>query len=134
MTEGAMAGEDKPLGGPDLEEGIAEEYLGEGRPLVGHAGGEAVLLVRAGQEIFATGATCTHYGGPLGGGLVGGHIVRCPWHHARFDLRTGEGAGAPELNPIACWQVRRADGRVSVTGKRDASSPSRLPSRGPDSV
>ena len=31
----------------------------DGRPLVGHAGGEAVLLVRAGQEIFATGATCT---------------------------------------------------------------------------
>ncbi|HEU0107683.1 MAG TPA: hypothetical protein VFT38_16000, partial [Vicinamibacteria bacterium] len=56
-----MGGGDK-LTGPDLEAGIAWDDLRDGTPLVGHAQGEAVLLVRRGEEVFATGAACTHYG------------------------------------------------------------------------
>jgi hypothetical protein len=39
---------------------------------VGHVDEEAVLLARRGSEVFATGATCTHYGGLLGAGLMVG--------------------------------------------------------------
>jgi NADPH-dependent 2,4-dienoyl-CoA reductase/sulfur reductase-like enzyme/nitrite reductase/ring-hydroxylating ferredoxin subunit len=124
-----MGSEDNVLTGPDLERGVAEEELRDGTPLVGHARGEGVLLVRRGEEVFATAASCTHYGGPLGEGLVVGDTVRCPWHHARFSLRTGEAIGAPALNPIPCWQVRRADGQLSVSLKREASPPSRVPMR-----
>ena len=59
-----MSGEQK-LSGPDLSQGITLAELGDGKMLLGHAGGEAVLLVRQGNEIFAVGATCTHYSGPL---------------------------------------------------------------------
>ena len=79
-----------------------------------------MLLVRRGEEIFAAGAQCTHYGGPLAEGLVVGDTVRCPWHHACFSLRTGEAVRAPALNPIAAYQVVRDGERVRVGEKLPA--------------
>jgi apoptosis-inducing factor 3 len=114
-----------PRDGPDLRRGIPVEALVEGDMLVGRVGGDAVLLARAGEEFFATAATCTHYGGPLAEGIVAGDTVRCPWHHARFSLRTGEALCAPALNPIARWAVERRDGMVYVTHKLDVPGGSR---------
>jgi NADPH-dependent 2,4-dienoyl-CoA reductase/sulfur reductase-like enzyme/nitrite reductase/ring-hydroxylating ferredoxin subunit len=110
-------GEEQKLSGPDLSEGVALSELGDGKMMLGHAGGEAVLLARRGEEIFAVGATCTHYSGPLSEGLLVDGTVRCPWHHACFDLRTGAPLRAPALNPIPCYEVMRQRGRVRV-GKR----------------
>ena len=103
--------------GPDLARGVDVEMLEDGVPLLGHVGEEAVMLVRRGTEIFAIGATCTHYGGPLAEGLVVGDTVRCPWHHACFSLRTGEAERPPALNPVACFKVERQGSKVSVGDK-----------------
>src|SRR5262249_34893612 len=91
----------------------------DGEPLLGHAKGEPVLLVRRGADLLAIGATCTHYGGPLAEGLIDGHEVRCPWHHACFDLRTGEALRAPALSPVACWNVELRNEKIVITGKRE---------------
>src|SRR5437868_1820297 len=98
------------LSGPDLAEGIALAHLAEGAMLLGHAHGEQILLTRRGNDVFATGAICTHYGGPLADGLVVGDTVRCPWHHACFSLRTGAAVRAPALAAIACWRVEQRNG------------------------
>jgi NADPH-dependent 2,4-dienoyl-CoA reductase/sulfur reductase-like enzyme/nitrite reductase/ring-hydroxylating ferredoxin subunit len=92
--------------------------------VVGHVGSEEVLLVRSGSELFAVGAHCSHYHGPLADGIVVGHSVRCPWHHACFDLRSGEAVRAPALAPVDCWTVEQRDGRIFVKGKRE---PARAP-------
>src|SRR5262245_58354848 len=105
--------------GPDLAQGIPADDLPDGHMLLGHVGDEAVLLARRGGQIFAIGATCTHYGGPLAEGLMVADTVRCPWHHACFSLRTGEALHAPALSPVACWSVEQRDGRISVQGKRE---------------
>ena len=92
-----MVQEEKKLAGPDLTQGIARDELPDGGMLVGHAGDEPILLVRRGSEVFAVGAQCTHYQGPLAEGLVVGDTVRCPWHHALFRFAHGRspaGAGA----------------------------------------
>jgi len=115
-----MSGEQQ-LTGPDLTLGVPSRELADGGTLLGHAEGEAVLVVRRGAELFAIGATCTHYGGPLAEGLVVGETVRCPWHHACFSLRTGEAVRTPALNPVASWSVEERDGRLFVTGKRAAT-------------
>ncbi|HXN31148.1 MAG TPA: Rieske 2Fe-2S domain-containing protein [Polyangiaceae bacterium] len=75
------------LKGADLEkDGLAEADLSEGTPVEGRAAGEGVIVVRRGADIFAIGAHCSHYGGPLAEGVVTGDSIRCPWHHARLDL------------------------------------------------
>ena len=119
-----MAEAQTPLAGPDLAQGIAlSEFSGE--TLLGHVGDQAVLLVRSDAEIFAIDAHCSHYHGPLAEGLVVGDSIRCPWHHACFDLRTGEAARAPALTPLAVWQVERESDRIFVRQKRDAPKPRR---------
>jgi apoptosis-inducing factor 3 len=102
---------------PDFGEGIAIGTLSEGGMLVGRVAGEDVLLARAGDELFAVGAHCTHYHGPLVDGLVVGDTVRCPWHHACFSLRSGEALRAPALDPIACWRVERRGDMAFVREK-----------------
>jgi NADPH-dependent 2,4-dienoyl-CoA reductase/sulfur reductase-like enzyme/nitrite reductase/ring-hydroxylating ferredoxin subunit len=114
-----MGGEQAKLSGPDLAAGIPEGELPADAPVLGHAGGEAVLLVRRGADVLAVGATCTHYGGPLAEGLVTGDQVHCPWHHACFDLRSGAPVGGPGLSPIPCFTVERAAGRIRVGAKRE---------------
>lgn len=103
--------------GPDFEAGIPESTLADGGMLVGRVGEHSVLLARRGAEVFAIDASCTHYGGPLGEGLLVAETVRCPWHHACFSLRTGEAIAAPALAPVNCWRVERNDGRLRVREK-----------------
>src|SRR5580692_6042267 len=117
-----MADDKTPPAGPDLTLGVAlSEFTGE--TLLGHVGGEDVLLVRSGSDIFAIDAYCSHYHGPLAEGLVVGESIRCPWHHACFDLRTGEPARAPALDALAVWRVEREGNRVVVRQKADQPKP-----------
>jgi hypothetical protein len=83
--------------------------------------------------VFAVGATCTHYGGPLAEGVVAGGQVRCPWHHACFDVRTGEAVAAPAIDPLPCWRVERDGARVMVGERRPRPEPDALPAA-PESV
>src|SRR3954451_18044384 len=107
--------------GPDLTLGVPIETIADGAMLRGHVGEDAVLLARRGDEFFAVGATCTHYGGPLEQGLMVEDTVRCPWHHACFSLRTGEALRAPALSHLACWSVQRRDDKIFVREKAAAT-------------
>ena len=123
-------GQSQPSG-PDLALGLAFAQLADGAMLLGHVGDRAVLLARRGQEVFAIGATCTHYGGPLAEGLFVDDTVRCPWHHACFSLRTGEALRPPALNPVSCWRVERQGDRIFVREKGAAApKPAPLPAAG----
>ncbi|TMJ06405.1 MAG: Rieske 2Fe-2S domain-containing protein [Alphaproteobacteria bacterium] len=103
--------------GPDLTEGVAFSSIPDGGSLLGHVGDDAVLLVRHGADVFAIGAECTHYHGPLAEGVIADGAVRCPWHHACFDVRTGEALHAPAISPVACWKVEQQGGTVIVRDK-----------------
>lgn len=105
------------LSGPDLAKGVALSIVADGAMLLGHAHGESALLARRGDELFAIGNACTHYGAPLNKGLLVDDTVRCPWHHACFSLRTGVALRAPALNPVSCWRVEQRDGVVYVREK-----------------
>lgn len=129
-----MAGETK-LSGPDLRaDGIPTDDVTVGDLKVGHVDGKPVVLVATEEGIHAVGGSCTHYGGPLGDGLCVDGEIRCPWHHAAFDLATGEAVGPPALNPIAIYATTEREGRIFVSGPTEAATPKRAPSSPPESV
>jgi len=107
--------------GPDLALGVSVDDVADGHMLLGHVGEAAVLIARRGDAFFAIGATCSHYGGPLAEGLMVDDTVRCPWHHACFDLHTGEALRAPAMSPVACWAIERSDEKIFVREKRQPS-------------
>jgi apoptosis-inducing factor 3 len=120
------------LAGPDLRQGIGINDIEDGGLLLGHADGEPVVVHRRGEEFFALGAVCTHYNGPLAEGLVVGDTLRCPWHHACFNLRTGEVIGAPALNDVSAWEVKRGGDGLYVVGRKKPAPPREA--KGPASV
>jgi NADPH-dependent 2,4-dienoyl-CoA reductase/sulfur reductase-like enzyme/nitrite reductase/ring-hydroxylating ferredoxin subunit len=117
-----MSTDTSKLSGPDFALGVDLSLLPDGAMLQGHADGEAVLLVRRNGELYAIGAFCSHYGAPLSDGLLVGATIRCPWHHACFDLRTGGVLRAPARDPLPRWRVEEVLGIAFVREKLDAAS------------
>lgn len=122
-----MSAAEREAKGPDFGQGVPLDTVPERGARPGHVGGEAVLLMRRTDGLFAVSAACTHYGGPLGEGLVVGDTVRCPWHHACFDLRSGEALSAPAFDRLDRWQVEIEGDTVFVRGKLEATPEQRGP-------
>jgi NADPH-dependent 2,4-dienoyl-CoA reductase/sulfur reductase-like enzyme/nitrite reductase/ring-hydroxylating ferredoxin subunit len=118
---------------PDFKTGLPFRDLPDRTPVAGRVEDDDVVVVRQGEALFAVGAHCTHYHGPLAEGLIVGDTVRCPWHHACFSLRSGEPLRAPALDPIACWRVERVGDTVFVREKL-AEPQKRHPRAAPSSV
>lgn len=72
--------------------------------------GQKIALFDVEGEFYALSDTCTHRGGPLSEGDLAGGEVTCPWHGARFDVRTGAVIGPPASIDVKSYPVK-------VTGK-----------------
>ena len=96
--------------------------------------GDPVVAVRRGEEVFVLGASCGHYGAPLWDGVFLGNEVRCPWHHARFDVRTGEAVNPPSPRGIPTWLVVREGSRVRTGARREATAAKTVVRNTPSSV
>ncbi len=124
----------KQVRGPNFTQGYSFAKLRDGETLLGHADGEHVMLARRGDEVFAVGAVCTHYGALLTDGILVGDTVRCPWHHACFSLRTGEALAAPAFKPLPCWQVERDGDTIRLAAPQAVSAPRTTLAQVPESI
>src|SRR3546814_6922502 len=95
-----MGQDSSPPTGPDFTQGTPLAGIADGGMVAGHVGGEAVLLVARGGDVFAVAATCTHYGGPLAEGLVGGE-TRSEEHTSELQslMRTSYA--------VFCWKKKK---------------------------
>ncbi|MGH7089581.1 MAG: Rieske (2Fe-2S) protein [Stellaceae bacterium] len=77
-------------------------------------GNRGVAVVRIGEEVFAVGAVCPHWAGPLSQGQVSAarREIVCPWHRFRYSLRDGRCIAATNRPPVAAFAVRIEDGSV----------------------
>lgn len=107
-------GEKQSASGPDFTQGLPLADIADGGTVAGRAGDTPILISRRGARFYAVEGACTHYGGPLADGHISGDEVRCPWHHACFNLCTGEATAAPAFAPLTRWRVDVVDERVFV--------------------
>ncbi|XP_069729853.1 apoptosis-inducing factor 3-like [Phaenicophaeus curvirostris] len=95
-----------------------EDDVGDGELLEVTVAGYPVLLVRNRTQFSALGSKCPHYGAPLCKGVLRGERLRCPWHGACFNIKTGDIEEYPALDCIPCFKVTVQDGKVFVTAKK----------------
>jgi len=74
-----------------------------------------ILLTNIDGTIYAVGGSCPHYGAPLDDGVLSDKRVVCPWHHASFDVRTGDLLEPPALDCLPTFEVRVEDDQIFVT-------------------
>jgi NADPH-dependent 2,4-dienoyl-CoA reductase/sulfur reductase-like enzyme/nitrite reductase/ring-hydroxylating ferredoxin subunit len=110
-------GEAQAATGPDFSSGFPLGDIPEEGTVAGRVGDEPVLLSRFNGSLYAVSGACTHYGGHLADGVAEGTTVRCPLHHACFDLKTGQPLRAPALDPLDRWQVDIDSDRAYVSYK-----------------
>lgn len=86
--------------------------------------GDAVFLVRLGDEVRAYRDKCPHQGVPLSEGHLAGCVLTCRAHHHTFDLLSGRGENPPGVGLVR-YPVRIADGRVFVSRPSPATEATR---------
>jgi nitrite reductase/ring-hydroxylating ferredoxin subunit len=122
---------DRPGGPGDAGEWVAVAAAADlppGTALSAPAGDGEVAVFNVDGDVLAVEAHCLHKGGPLADGHVSDGIVTCPLHWWRYDLRTGERLGAPDLR-LSCYAVRVVEGQIEVclpSARRPSSLRERL--------
>jgi len=83
--------------------------------------GKEILLARVNGKFYAVGATCTHYGAPLVDGVLNGERLVCPWHHACFNITSGDLREPPAFDALPRYDVKIENEHVVVRIPVDAS-------------
>jgi 3-phenylpropionate/trans-cinnamate dioxygenase ferredoxin component len=77
-------------------------------------GDEEVAVYNVDGELFATSDICSHEEASLSEGELFDHVVECPLHGARFDIRTGKPLSLPAVYPVKTYPVRVVEGKVQI--------------------
>jgi 3-phenylpropionate/trans-cinnamate dioxygenase ferredoxin subunit len=76
-----------------------------------HAG-RTYAIYRLADEVYATDGLCTHEQVHLADGLVMDHVIECPKHNGRFDIRNGRALGAPACIDLKTYAAKIEDGDI----------------------
>jgi len=96
----------------EIEEGVVK---------VVRVGDAPIGLTKVEGEFFAFADVCTHDGGPVAEGELDEHIITCPRHGARFDIRTGKAKQLPAVTPIPVYAVQ-VEGDTVFVSKRPTTT------------
>jgi 3-phenylpropionate/trans-cinnamate dioxygenase ferredoxin component len=77
-------------------------------------GGRTFAVYRVGGKVYASDGLCTHEGVHLCDGLVMEHVIECPKHNGRFDIRDGRPLGAPVCVALKTYPARVEGGRIHI--------------------
>ncbi len=80
--------------------------LPPGEMMVVQPGGEQILLVNVGGNVYACDDICSHAFASLSEGDLSGEEVECPLHGSAFNVTTGEALTPPAFDSIKTYQIR----------------------------
>ncbi len=92
--------------------------LVENKPRRIDVNNQPILLVRQGERVYAVGAICSHYGGPLDKGKLGDCTIECPWHYSVYSLEDGRYLKGPTTSPIPAYDVRIDNGIIQLKQRK----------------
>jgi len=75
---------------------------------------QEIAVFNLAGEYHAMDDVCTHDGGPLAEGTIEGHVIECPRHGARFDIRSGAVLAMPATSPVTTYKVRVEGDEIQV--------------------
>ncbi len=118
FRQGVMVNRDAYRSGPDNYVPVLPmNELLDNVPMCVDAEGRPVLLVRRGEEVYAIGAVCSHYGAPLEEGKLKDGSIECPWHGSRFCLADGSVNAGPATSPVPAYDVRINNNQIEVKAR-----------------
>jgi len=90
------------------------DELGDQQAKLVEVEGQKIALFRVDGTFYALRDACTHRGGPLSKGTVEGAEVTCPWHEAKFDIRTGAVLDPPAQQGVRSYPVRVTGADIEI--------------------
>ncbi|MCX7279589.1 MAG: MocE family 2Fe-2S type ferredoxin [Burkholderiales bacterium] len=76
--------------------------------------GHSYAVYHVAGKVYATDGLCTHEKVHLCDGLVMEHVIECPKHNGRFDIRDGRALGAPVCVNLKTYPAKVEGDRVLV--------------------
>lgn len=78
-------------------------------------GGNSYAIYRTSDDgFYASDGLCTHEKAHLADGLLDGHLIACPKHNGRFDIRDGSPRRLPACVALRTYPVRVEDGVLQI--------------------
>lgn len=74
--------------------------------------GKTYAIYRYEDKVYASDGLCTHEKVHLADGLVMEHVIECPKHNGRFDIRDGKALGAPVCVNLATYPAKVENGKI----------------------
>lgn len=94
-----------------LAAGAVQDLAPGGRKLVFAPDGETVLLLNIEGELYAMENGCPHAGASMASGSCEGHVLSCPAHGLKFDVRNGQCTASPQMQ-IQLYEVLVLEGQI----------------------
>ena len=97
---------------------VTEDELPQGEVQVVDLEGIEVAVFNIAGQYYAIEDVCTHDGSEISTGCLYDHVIECPRHGARFDVRTGEVLEPPAYESVQTFKVRIENGMIQVGDDR----------------
>src|SRR5207245_4335777 len=88
--------------------------LSSGQRKMGDGDRERLRLGNMAGTFYVSSDACGHGWAPLSRGKLEGHVVVCPRHFARYDVRTGQLLSGPLADDVPIYEVRIEEDTVYV--------------------